>query len=85
MKAQVIRGVRIRDHKSGVTNAHAPGETVNVTPQEYAELKASNYVVAAPEDVPIAPPIAQTTGVGPFATSGSAGASVAQAKTSEKK
>ena len=43
MKAKVIRGVYIRG------KAYPEGAIVDVTPIEFAELKSTNYVVAAPE------------------------------------
>ena len=46
MKAKVIRGVYIRG------KAHAEGEIVELSGQEFSELKHTNYVVAAPTEAP---------------------------------
>jgi len=44
VKAKIIRGVLIRG------TAHPEGAIVEVTPLELAELAATNYAVAAPEE-----------------------------------
>jgi len=60
-RAIVIRGVYIRgtpyaEGKTGsVGTEKQPGDDFVVSPQEYAELKNSNYLAAAPE-VKVEPP-----------------------------
>jgi hypothetical protein len=52
VKAKVIRGVYIRG------KAYPEGTIVDLSPQEYTELKHTNYVVAAPAEAPAAPAVA---------------------------
>ncbi len=51
MKAKVIRGVYVRG------KAHPEGAIVELSAQEFSELKHTNYVVAAPAEAPPAPAV----------------------------
>lgn len=49
VKAKVLRGVYVRG------KAYGEGAIVDLSPQEFSELKHTNYVVAAPVEAPRAP------------------------------
>jgi hypothetical protein len=51
VKAQIVRGVYIRGR------GYAEGAVVELSPQEFAELRSWNYVVAAPAVAPAPTPI----------------------------
>jgi hypothetical protein len=52
VKALVVRGVYARKAPDQQVTAHAEGAILELTPLDFAALKASNYVVEAPKEAP---------------------------------